>query len=303
MEKLENFTKQVKRDLLKTNINSLNEALLELQGFLLSIGKIIINKESIKLNFTFSSPEVARRVIKLLKFTGFKKRLNYMERRGKKLFEIDLKITKSDLNNFNLIDSVDFKVHFKPKNENFIKPFLRGVFLGSGYIRDPLKGYYLEFRLMNESSIFEMYELLKILHFNFKERERKRYIILYLQDRNDIKELLLYLGASGSYLNMLEKTIIKDMKNDITKNLNFEINNIKKTINSYLKAKDAIINLKKRGLINKLSKPLKEVAELRMRYPYSSLNELARKIGVTKSCINHRLRRLIKLYERYINEK
>lgn len=303
MEKLDNFTNKVKRDLLKIETNNPDEVLSEIEGLLLSIGKIIITKEKINLNFTLSSPGVARRVIKLLKKVGFKKSLNFIEKKGKKYFEIELNLPFKNILSLNIINEEDLKVHFKPKNESCIKSFLRGVFLGSGVVRDPRKGYYLEFRFQSESSIFEILEILKIIHFDFKERYRKKYTILYLQDRENIKEFLLFIGASGSYIQILENTIIKDMKNRLTKNLNLEIKNLKKTINSYLKIKDAIIYLKKKGLTKNLSSSLKETINLRMKYPYLSLNELAKKMGVSKSCINHRLRRILKLKERLINEE
>ncbi len=303
MEKLDYFTQKVKRDLLKIEVSKPDEILSEIQGLLLSIGKIIIAKEKIKLNFTLSSPEVARRVIKLLKVVGFKKSLNIIEKKGKKYFEIELNILLKDLLNLKIIDEYDLKVHFKPKNEENIKAFLRGAFLGSGVIRDPQKGYYLEFRFQSESSIFEIFEMLKIIHFNFKERDRKKYTILYLQDRESIKEFLLYLGASASFIQMLENSIIKDMKNKLTKNINLEMKNLKKTINSYLKIKDAIIYLKKNGLTRKLSPSLRETIDLKLKYPYLSLNELAKKIGVSKSCVNHRLRKIVKLKERFMNEE
>lgn len=303
MERLDKFTNKVKRDLLKIEIKNPDEVLSEIEGFLLSIGKIIITKEKVNLNFTLSSPEVARRVIKLLKIVGFRKSLNFVEKKGKKYFEIELNIPFKRILSLNIINEEDLKVHFKPKNESCIKSFLRGAFLGSGVVRDPRKGYYLEFRFQSESSILEIFEILKIIHFDFKERYRKKYTILYLQDRENIKEFLLFLGASGSYIQILENTIIKDMKNRLTKNINLEMKNLKKTINSYLKIKDAIIYLKKNGLTKNLSSSLKETINLRIKYPYLSLNELAKKMGVSKSCINHRLRRILKLKERFTNEE
>lgn len=303
MEKIDFFTQRVKRDLLKIDVSNFEEALSEIEGFLLTIGKIVISKEKTILNFTLSNPEIARRVVKLLNIIKFNKSLKIIERRGKKFFEIELNMLLNDLIKLNLVDQNDLKIHFKPKNEKCIKSFLRGVFLGSGIVRDPKKGYYLELRLQMESSIFEIYEILKVIHFNFKDRERKNYFILYLQDRESIKDFLLYLGASHSYISMLENTIIKDMKNRLTKNVNLEMKNLKKTIESYIKAKDAIIYLKKRGLVETLTPSLKEVIDLRMKYPYLSLNDLAKKLGVTKSCINHRLRRVIKLKERLMNEE
>jgi len=303
VEKIDYFTQIVKRDLLKIDINKPDEALSEIQGFLLSIGKIIITKEKTKINFTLSSPEIARRVIKLLKIAGFNKSLKIIEKKGRKYFEIEFNILLKDLLNLKIIDENDLKVHFRPKSEEDIKSFIRGAFLGSGVVRDPKKGYYLELRFQKESSIFEIFEILKIIHFNFKDRDRKNYIILYLQDRENIKEFLLYLGTSGSYMQVLENTIIKDIRNKLTKNVNLEMKNLKKTIDSYLKAKDAIIYLKKNDLIKNLSPSLKETIDLRMKYPYLSLNELAKKMGVSKSCINHRLRRIIKLKERFMNEE
>ncbi|MDE5548285.1 MAG: DNA-binding protein WhiA, partial [Clostridia bacterium] len=43
---------------------------------------------------------------------------------------------------------------------------------------------------------------------------------------------------------------------------------------------------------------LQETAECRMQNPADSLNELAEKLGVSKSCLNHRLRKLMALHDK-----
>ena len=44
-----------------------------------------------------------------------------------------------------------------------------------------------------------------------------------------------------------------------------------------------------------LPEPLRETGELRLNHPELSLSQLAQLAGVSKSCLNHRLRRLAEL--------
>ena len=56
---------------------------------------------------------------------------------------------------------------------------------------------------------------------------------------------------------------------------------------------------KLQGAGRQLSDKLRETAELRLKYPELSLAELAEMFDppVTKSCLNHRLRKLVELAE------
>ncbi|MDI6861278.1 MAG: DNA-binding protein WhiA [Caldisericia bacterium] len=304
MENLDLYSITVKRDLLRTKINDYNEVIAEIQGFLITCGKVILSKDYTKIVFLLSSPEISRRVITdSNKIFKTKKDIKLVKKRGKNFIEISYEIKLDDLIKSEIIDENDLKVHFKPKGENAVKSFLRGAFLGSGVIRNPKKGYYLEIRFNKESSYYEFYEITKIFHFNFKEREKDGYNILYLQNKDDIKEFLLFIGASYSYFSLFENLIMKDMKNELTKNLNFELKNLKKTVDAYVKARDAIIYIKEKGYYKKLTPALKEIVDLRLKYPELSLRELALKLGVSKSCVNHRLRRIIEIAGKLKNEK
>lgn len=304
MENLDLYSITVKRDLLKTKPNEYEEVIAEIQGLLLTCGKVVISKEKTKILFHLSSPEISRRVITdSNKIFKTKKDVKLFKKRGKNYIEVSYEIKLDDLIKSQIIDENDLKIHFKPKGESSIKSFLRGSFLGSGFIRNPKKGYYLEIRFNKESSYYEFYEIAKIFHFNFKEREKDGYNILYLQNKDDIKEFLLFIGASSSYFSLFESLIMKDMKNELTKNLNFELKNLKKTVEAYVKARDAIIYIKEKGLYKKLTPALKEIVDLRLKYPELSLRELALKLGVSKSCVNHRLRRIINIASKLKNEK
>ncbi len=304
MENLDYYTNIVKRDLIKNKIENFDEIVAEIQGFLISCGNINFKKDKTSIVFILSSLELSRRVIQNSnRIFSSKKEIKFFNLRGRRYIEVQYEVNLKDLIKLGIFDENDLKVHFKPKGENSIKSFLRGAFLGSGTIRDPKRGYYLEIRFNKESSYYEFYEIAKVNHFDFKERERNNYKILYLQNKNDIKEFLLYIGASSSFFSLFEDTLIKDMRNEINKSLNYEIKNLKKTIDASIKARDAIIYLKERGYFKKLTPTLKKIAVARLKYPNLSLRELAEKYNITKSCVNHRLRRIIKFAEELKNEE
>ncbi len=304
MENIDYYTNSVKRDILRTKPKDSNETISEIQGFLLTCGNIILSKDKTGITFVLSSPELSRRVVSdSNKIFSEKKEIRLRKIKGRNFIEVLYYTKIENLIKLGLIDEKDLKVHFKPRGEGSIKSFLRGAFLGSGAIRNPKKGYYLEIRFNKESSYYEFYEIAKVNHFNFKERDKSIYKILYLQNKDDIKEFLLFIGASHSFFSLFEDSLIKDMRNELTKNLNYELKNLKKTVNAYIKARDAIIYIKDKGFYKKLTPALKEIVNLRLKYPDLSLRELALKLGVTKSCINHRLRRIIKIAERLKNEE
>ena len=60
----------------------------------------------------------------------------------------------------------------------------------------------------------------------------------------------------------------------------------------------AIKMLKEKGAYEDLSEDLKELAELRITQPSMSLQELADYLKVSKSCLNHRMRKLMELSEK-----
>ena len=54
----------------------------------------------------------------------------------------------------------------------------------------------------------------------------------------------------------------------------------------------AIAKLKTRDEFEKLSLSLRDTAEARAQYPEASMQELADMLGVTKSCLHHRLKKI-----------
>ena len=111
--------------------------------------------------------------------------------------------------------------------------------------------------------------------------------------------MLSFLGASKALLDYENIRVERSIKNNINRNINCETANIGKTITASYKQIAAIDKLEQNGMIDKLSYELKEICLLRKKHPELSLGELCKlcKEPVTKSGINHRLSKIIKMAE------
>ena len=89
------------------------------------------------------------------------------------------------------------------------------------------------------------------------------------------------------------------MRNNVNRIVNCETANLSKTVTAALKQIDAINVIKASGKFNSLSESLKEIAELRIKYPEASLTELGEKTNpkIGRSGVNHRLKAIMKLAE------
>jgi hypothetical protein len=90
--------------------------------------------------------------------------------------------------------------------------------------------------------------------------------------------------------------ILKEVRNNVNRAMNFENANSNKTVDAAQKQLQSIRKLEKAGKLKTLPQSLREAAELRMEYPESTLSELSEISGnITKSGMNHRMRRIIDL--------
>ena len=93
--------------------------------------------------------------------------------------------------------------------------------------------------------------------------------------------------------------IIKEVRNSVNRQVNCETANISKTVTAAAKQIEDIKYLQCNMGFSQLTDGLREVAELRMDYPDSSLQELGRMLSepISKSGVNHRLRKISRIAE------
>lgn len=189
-------------------------------------------------------------------------------------------------------------------NECCIKSILKGVFLGSGCIVDPLVDYHFEAIFKNKACGEYFFNLLSVLDFTPKLIKRKKQNIVYFKESEQISLFLSILGANNAVLKFEQIRVEKEVKNKINRTTNCETANLSKTINSAVKQIDAINKLKKNGKFASLNDKLKYTAKLRLKYPTESLDYIAsittkdEKNKISKSGLKHRLDKIVEIAEK-----
>ena len=89
----------------------------------------------------------------------------------------------------------------------------------------------------------------------------------------------------------------KELRNDVNRQVNCEAANLDKAVNAAQEQLEAIRRLYELDRVEELSAALKETIILRETYPELTLSQLAEEFEppITKSCLNHRLRKLVEL--------
>ncbi len=205
----------------------------------------------------------------------------------KRAFE---EISKTFLNSGDLSDFLKCNV--------CISYFLRGAFLACGTVTDPKISYHLEFIAPNLRAAEALFSLLLVENKEARLIERRQNHVVYIKGRERVSDLFAEMGAQTYALDIIEKSIEKEMKNALNRSCNCENANTRKTVSASVDTRAAIEKIKERGMFSSLSDELKQAAELRLLYPEASLSELCMYLengNISRSGLNHRLRKLCEI--------
>ena len=185
------------------------------------------------------------------------------------------------------------------KSECCLKAFIRGLFVASGRCTLPTEndnsstGYHLEINFSHYSPALETSEKLAEFGVLTKIVKRREGYIVYIKSAEEIKDFLAFLPAPISVLKLTDLMINREFANTINRQKNCDLGNVTKQVEASAKQTDAIKKIQSTIGLDGLKKDLRETAMFRLEYPDDTLNELAEKLVVSKSCLNHRLRKLI----------
>lgn len=182
------------------------------------------------------------------------------------------------------------------------RAFLRGCFLISGSVNDPKTSrYHLEFLIDKVEYAKFLCDLLNYFKLNAKVLRRKKGHMVYIKESEKISDLLKLIKAYEGVLYYEDIRIYREKVNMNNRINNCEQANIEKTLNSALSQIKDINLIKAHDAFDLLDEKLKTVANYRVKYSESSLVELSEIISLetgvkmTKSCLNHRLRKIKEL--------
>ncbi|HXI96374.1 MAG TPA: DNA-binding protein WhiA, partial [Candidatus Acidoferrum sp.] len=175
------------------------------------------------------------------------------------------------------------------------KAMLRGLFLGCGSVNVPSSRYHLEFVLGTSTWAAAVVEMAGSADAKVGVMERGGQQVAYLKEGDAIVRLLSLMGASRAVMEFENVRVMREVSGEVNRRLNFETANIGKTIGSGLRQAAAIERLEVSGRLDRLPPALREMARWRSEHPELNLGELAGRMELSKSAVNHRLRRLQEL--------
>jgi DNA-binding protein WhiA len=177
------------------------------------------------------------------------------------------------------------------------KALMRGMFMGCGSVNAPSARYHAEFVMPTLGWATAALRLFHEQSVRAGMMERASHHVVYIKEGDGIVRMLSLMGASRAVMEFENVRVVREVSGQVNRRLNFETANIDKTIGSALRQVAAIDQLEYSERLGRLSPALQEMARTRKANPELNLSELADRMRLSKSAINHRLRRLVEIAE------
>ena len=127
--------------------------------------------------------------------------------------------------------------------------------------------------------------------------DRKDDYVVYLKEGDAVMDFLAMIQADEAVEAFEVARNVKEVREQVNRLVNCETANLQKTVDAAGRQLEAIRRLQAADMIPRLPKKLRQTAERRLAHPDASLAELADMLGVSKSGMNHRMRKLRELAE------
>ena len=316
-----NFTREIKREIVRRGIENACCRTAALSAFLRVTGSVLRSGPRIGFEFVTESERTAEFVIGMLE----------------DLFGAELKVVRAEADvrsgrdrlvfqclsdrSFYILcelgiaertgDAISLKMdidRYMIENDCCKRAYIVGAFLGSGSctlpkIVDARSGYHLEIVFSGQKIADSFLELLARYEILAKYVERKGTYVVYLKNLGAISDFLDLVGAEGALQKLNALVGEKEERNRINRVANCLQKNYDKSVLASVRQIRAIETIAAAVGLQELDEPLREAAQARLADKEASLKELAERLGVTKSCLNHRLRRLVKMAEELSGEE
>lgn len=302
------FAFDVKKELTTLEVHP-EHAKAELAALIRMNGTLSIVDHEFHLNVQTENAAIARRIYSLIK-DNFDVESELLVRRKMKLKKNNVYIvrmkngSKIILSELGIMDGMLYHGHIPQEirtNRQKMKSYLRGAFLAGGSVNSPgTSRYHLEIHSSYEEHNNDICEMMGEFGLNGRTHERKNGYIVYLKESEKIANFLALIGATSSMFKFEDVRIVRDMRNSVNRLVNCENANMNKTVNAASKQIENIKLIDRVRGIDSLPDKLQEIARLRVEHPDVSLKELGELVpngGVSKSGVNHRLRKINELAE------
>ncbi|PDD75215.1 DNA-binding protein WhiA [Listeria monocytogenes] len=304
------FASETKKELTHMDVSD-SDAKVELAAFIRMNGAISFSSQLVIMDVQTENAAIARRMYQLLKDL-YEVPIELLVRRKMKLKKNNVYIVRLKSGTREILEDLRIleppMTFTKSIDRGFVKKrsakraYLRGAFLASGSVNNPeTSSYHLEIFSVYEEHNEAICALMNQFDLNARTLERKNGFITYLKEAEKITEFLSIIGATSALLHFEDVRIMRDMRNSVNRLVNCETANLNKTINAAVRQIDNIKYIQSTVGLEALPERLREIAALRIANEDVTLKELGEMLTtgqVSKSGINHRLRKLDQIAER-----
>lgn len=294
----ESFSSVVKAELCRDRLTRSCCARAEAYGVLLFCNTFL--EQEIRMITT--APVVGQRLARLFRRAfdvSFDEQPRELERGGKLNYAIcqPEKLTRIlETYGYERQQLLSHHVNYAVLEENCCRAaFFRGAFLAGGSVMDPQKGYHLSFATSHYHVAREIQPLMAELGLAPKTMVRGANYVTYFKQSEAISDFLTTIGAPVAAMDIMNAKLEKNIRNRANRRSNCDVANVDKAVAAAQEQIAAIHCLEQSPKWESLPENLKATAALRVAHPELSLSQLASVGGLSKSCLNHRLRKLQEL--------
>ncbi len=185
------------------------------------------------------------------------------------------------------------------------REFIKGVFMGCASANIVIKdinnlkkhsgGYHLEFVFGNHSLAGDFSHILSQYDIYTRSMSRRKFSVIYLKEAELVSDTLALVGANNAVLTLQNEFAVREVRNNLNRQLNCMSNNMGKMVNASLNQIEAIEYISDTVGLSALPDTLYELSLLRLANPEETLEALAKLMDppLTKSGVNHRLRKIV----------
>lgn len=307
---IETFSNKTKREIIENILKEIKrldklDYIYIMYGLFLT--RNIYEEKSVKKTFlnlkkAFKNIKIRKFYIKIYKNIEEKEQIFDEFKNIQKLIE-----EKADENNIQKLENEkenkkEEKKEEKEREKKYInidklKYILSSMFISSGYISSPEKAYNLEILNYTKDSNKEnmMAKIFKVLDIEINIYKDEKIEKIYIRKGDEIANVLAIMSSSASYLKFEEERVIKYENQKFNRAINFEMSNMKKTIEAAKKQKEAIDIIKDSKY--KIGEELEKIANERIKHLDFSLKELSNHLGISRSTLNIRLKKIESIAE------
>lgn len=311
---MKSFTEEIKNEITSKNIEDRASKLAMLSAFIRTGGSVLSRGENFGFELITENEQTAEFFTDMLE-NGLSVQLsgvtsdNNGEKNKMKLECLsgasadllrEMRIIDESIDGARIINGIDENLISKNK---YKLSYLKGAFLGGGSCTLPEEsiysrtGYHFEIVFPQRRIATDFCELLCGFEILAKLVARKDTTVVYVKSKEVISDILDLMSCRKSLEKLNRLVEHKDRQNNANRVNNCSVSNIDKTVTASVKQVKAIEIISQTVGLQSLDQGLFDVATCRLADKNASMHELAERLQISKSCLNHRMRKIIEMSE------